>query len=325
MRYTRIGIGVGVVGLIAIGALMLFNPFKESSQKPASPERTVRPAQIPEEIPAVITWVGCDISKKAFMHELAAAYAAKTGIKINLKGGGATSGIRDTAALKSDMGGSCRHILPVSEEENVTLVQVAWDALVVIANPANPVDDIQLEQLKSVLTGKIKNWKVLGGPDVKINLVIRKQGPGGKLSGVGVMTRELVFFDREKNYTDDSTAVRSSSPLETIVEKDQWAMGVSGISSARRRKVKVLRLNGIGHSYENIASGKYVLFRPLYLVRPKDSKQGKLTEAFAAFALSDEAQKILKRNGTVTLEDGAGLWDKYMEKMFRAGVRMGDY
>ncbi|WP_455210225.1 hypothetical protein, partial [Kaarinaea lacus] len=45
----------------------------------------------------VIHWAGCGITKKAFMAELAAAYEAKTGIKVDLQGGGATRGIRDTA------------------------------------------------------------------------------------------------------------------------------------------------------------------------------------------------------------------------------------
>ena len=66
-------------------------------------------------IPAVtlagdsISWTGCGISKKAFMSEMAAAYEKKTGIAVKLSGGGATKGIRATAAGNSDMGGSCRY------------------------------------------------------------------------------------------------------------------------------------------------------------------------------------------------------------------------
>ncbi len=318
---------IGAIIIAGFAALIFLYPNLTYKNKDSStsPEVSESPANEPQETARILRWVGCGVSKKAFMHELALAYKEKTGIKINLEGGGATRGIRDTATLNSDMGGSCRHILPVGAEENVILIQVAWDALVVIVNPGNPVGNIQLEQLKRVLAGNIKNWKELGGPDKKISLVIREQGPGGKLSGVGVMTRELVFFDREMTYTDDSTAVKSTGPLETIVEKNSWAMGITGISSAVRRDVKVLHLNGVTPSYENITSGKYLLFRPLYLVLPKDPEKRKPAEKFAAFALGDEGQKILKDHGTVNLEDGAVLWDEYMEKMFRAGVRMGDY
>ena len=59
-----------------------------------------------------ISWAGCGITKKAFMADLAAAYQEKTGIMVNLHGGGATRGIRDTVNKKIDMGGSCRMNLP---------------------------------------------------------------------------------------------------------------------------------------------------------------------------------------------------------------------
>jgi len=94
-----------------------------------------------------LQWAGCGISKKAFMAELAAAYERKTGIKIELKGGSATLGIRSVSAREVDLGGSCRHWLekrdnftPHPEERRVRMDPVAWDALVVLVNKDNPVD-----------------------------------------------------------------------------------------------------------------------------------------------------------------------------------------
>ena len=55
----------------------------------------------------VLTWVGCGISKKGFMEDLAAAYEKKTGVKIVIDGGGATKGLRQVSAKQSDLGGSC--------------------------------------------------------------------------------------------------------------------------------------------------------------------------------------------------------------------------
>jgi len=117
----------------------------------------------------VLTWTGCGITRKAFMSELAAAYERKTGIRVDLSGGGATKGIRDTQASLSDLGGSCRWTLenprtlrPIASEAEVKMVPVAWDALVVIVNPRNPADTISLEQLRQVYTGAITNWKDLG-------------------------------------------------------------------------------------------------------------------------------------------------------------------
>jgi len=317
---------VYIFEVIALAGTILFLFPSGNYGQGVSPDmKGDHPSRKTDDIKPALKWVGCGVTKEAFMHELAVAYEEKTGIGIEIEGGGATRGIRDTAALKSDMGGSCRHILPIPEEENVRLIQVGWDALVVIVNRGNPVNNITIGQLKSILTGGTKNWKKLGGPDRKINLVIREQGPGGKLSGVGMMTRELVFFDREIDYTDDSIRMESSGPLEEFVQDNAMAVGITGVSSARRRQVKLLNLNGVEPSYKNIANGSYPLFRPLYLVLPKKTKGKMNAEDFVAFALSDEGQTILKLYGTVTLEDGAGLWKKYRDTMFKAGVQMGEY
>ena len=111
-----------------------------------------------------ILWAGCGITKKAFMAELAQAYQAKTGIKVQLQGGGATRGIREAAALKVDIGGSCRMSLPGVErsELHASLHPVAWDALAIIINHKNPVNNISTEQIKAMYLGKIKNWSELG-------------------------------------------------------------------------------------------------------------------------------------------------------------------
>ena len=122
-----------------------------------------------------ITWAGCGISKNAFMAEMVAAYQKKTGIEVELKGGGATKGIRDVASREVDIGGTCRHVIEdsetlrtVPEERRVQLIPVAWDALAVIVHKDNPVDSVTLDQVRDIYTGKIANWKQLGGKDAPV-------------------------------------------------------------------------------------------------------------------------------------------------------------
>jgi phosphate transport system substrate-binding protein len=88
---------------------------------------------------AQLTWSGCDVSEKAFMRELALGYEKETGVKIILSVVGVTQGIREVNEGEASMGGSCRHLMS-DEENNVSLVIVAWDALVAIVNKDNPVN-----------------------------------------------------------------------------------------------------------------------------------------------------------------------------------------
>jgi phosphate transport system substrate-binding protein len=268
---------------------------------------SISPSVFAEEV----SWTGCGITKKAFMTEIAKAYKKKTGIKITLSGGGATKGIRTASAGTSDLGGACRHRLYDAsgtvhpEEKNADLTLVALDAIVVITHPDNPVKNISMTELRKIYDGEITNWKDLGGPDKRIVLVTRT----GKSSGVGHMFRRIVFNAPEYTFKARSIKVKSSGPLEKKVEKTVTALGVTGISSAKKRNVKSLSLDGMKPTKENIASGKYPLWRPLYLTANKNSSEK--VRSVIGFVLSDEGQAIVSSQGTVNLAEGkalAGLW-----------------
>jgi phosphate transport system substrate-binding protein len=121
-----------------------------------------------------LSWVGCGITRNAFMADLAAAYKDETGIDITIAGGGATKGIRAITGKQADIGGACRFKLDSSREEaNASMIPVAWDALVVVVHKSNPVDSISLKQLRSLYQGKITNWSQLGGNNQPVELLIR--------------------------------------------------------------------------------------------------------------------------------------------------------
>lgn len=257
---------------------------------------------IADEDNNTIRWAGCGITKKAFMKELAHAYEKKTNVKVILEGGGATRGIRDTVGLKIDIGGTCRMTLPEADmsEMHATLYPVAWDALAVISNKKNPVSNLTMKQIRDIYTGKIKNWKQLGGSSAPIHLYVRK----GMISGVGYAIRQYVFQDSSMEFKTNYV-VRSSGPLEKAIEKDPYALGITGVSSARKRNVKIQDFDGKTPSYDNVKSGDYGLYRPLYLVTgPAPSKK---VRDFLAYATSVEGREIIRENGTVPYQDGLHL------------------
>ena len=240
-------------------------------------------------------WVGCGISKKAYMGELAKAYEKRTGVKIDIQGGGATRGIRDVASVTADIGGSCRNrIWGDAEEQGVTMVPVAWDALAVIVHQDNPVEDITLEDLRKVYLGEIRNWKELGGPDRPILLYARD----GKISGVGRTIRKLLFADYDQQFAA-SEIFPSTGPLEKKLLSETAAIAMTGISSARKRDVKILKLEGKYPTYENVKNGDYLLYRPLYLVYNENNPNVAAINGFIKLADSEEGQEIIRANGTV--------------------------
>jgi len=261
-----------------------------------------------------IYWAGCGITKKAFMAELAKAYEKDTGVKIVLTGGGATKGIRKVSSGELEIGGACRVSLEKHPlERNAHQVPVAWDALVVIVNKNNPVQNITINQLQKIYRGTIKNWSELGGQDAPIELYVRR----GKLSGVGRTLRELVFANFTEKFTGAKYVERSSGPVEKGIVKNPLGIGVTGISSARKRDVKIIRLQGIEPSYDNIKNGSYLLYRPLYLVRHA-SGNNPIVSKFIKFALSRRGKQIIRDAGTVPYSDALVLVMKQIEQYQRA-------
>lgn len=264
-----------------------------------------------------INWAGCGITKKAFMAELAKAYEKKTGVKVNLSGGGATKGIRNAAKGTIDIGGACRVSMERHpEERDAYQIPVAWDALAVIVHKNNPVKSISFEQLQGVYLGKITNWKQLGGNNAKIELYVRR----GKFSGVGRTLRELVFANFNQEFPAATHVVKSSGPLEKGIVKNLAGFGTTGISSAKKRDVRILELENKAPSYENIKKGHYLLYRPLYLVTKGRSRSPEVRK-FISFALSREGMAIIRKAGTVPYADAIGLVMKQVEQADRASKR----
>lgn len=263
----------------------------------------------------VIQWTGCGISKKAFMTELSKAYTKKSGINIKLSGGGATKGIRQAANGTVHIGGACRISLSNSEKErNAFQIPVAWDALVVFVNKNNPVENISFQQLRQIYLGKITNWKQLGGNDAPIELYARR----GKLSGVGRTLRELVFANYDQEFKA-SYMVKSSGPVEKGVLKNVNGLGISGFSSAKKRDLKLLKLDGKAPNYENIKNGSYALYRPLYLVIRRGNKEP-LVKDFIKYAVSREGQDIIRSQGTVPYAEAVHLVMKQLDQYDRASA-----
>ena len=154
------------------------------------------------------------------------------------------------------------------------------------------------------------NWKEVGCADQRMALVVRE----GKYSGVGHMFRLFVFGDQEHEFKALSLSVKSSGPLEKKIEKTPAGLGVDGISSARKREIKFLSIDGVEPTKQNIASGKYPMYRPLYLALHKRDASDEARK-FVDFVLSAEGQSIISKQGTVNLKEGANLKDKWKAKM----------
>jgi phosphate transport system substrate-binding protein len=245
-----------------------------------------------------LTVSGCSVSYVGYLKDLAQEYEKRTGIKVFVRGGGTVGGLENLREGKVDFAATCRNRIE-GDPEDVEFIQVAWDALVFIVHPSNPVNNITLDDVRAIYDAKITNWSQLKGKDSPLKLFI--SAPKKGLSGLEDSIKKMVLKGKGHVITHNTISLPSGGMVEQTVEKTPDGFAVSGFTSARKRSVKILRLNGISPTKKNIIKNKYKLRRLLFLVVPKNPEIK--VKKFIDFALSKEGQQFISSSGVVSLRD----------------------
>ena len=207
-------------------------------------------------------------------------------------------GVEDLRSGKVDFAASCRS-RSAGDPQDVTFVQVAWDALAFIVHKSNPLENVTLDQVRSIYAGTVTNWKQLKGGDAPIKIFISRTRKG--LSGVEASTKQLVLNGKEPVETANTVFVASSGIVEQMVEENPAGFAATGITSARKRDVKILKVNGVAPTNSAIIHKRYPLKRPLFLLLPKHPKLE--VQKFVYFALSKEGQQFIRSLNVVSVLD----------------------
>jgi phosphate transport system substrate-binding protein len=174
---------------------------------------------------------------------------------------------------------------------------IAYDALAVIVNPSNPVSKLTREQLEGIFTGKITNWKEVGGADQKIVVYSRETS-----SGTYEFFKEHVL--NKKNYASSALLMPATGAIVQSVSQTKGAIGYVGLAYLEKT-VKPLDISyDKGKTYfapnvENAKSRKYPVTRPLYYYYLATTE--KAVSPFVKFILSAEGQQIVLKEGYVPL------------------------
>lgn len=245
----------------------------------------------------VLNISGCSVSYLSYLKGLAEEYEKKTNIRVLLRAGGSVIGLEDLKGGRTDLAASCKK--PDEQSKDFQHIQVAWDALVVIVHKSNLIKNVSLKEIRDIYSGNITNFKQLRGNNSEIKVFISNPKKG--LSGVGKSTIELMLNGKDYSKRKNMIFLASTAIVEQMVENTSEGFAVTGYSSARKRDVKILSIDGIYPTRENIINGTYPFRRPLYLVLPK--KPNAEAKRFVEFALSNEGQDIISSLGVISLKD----------------------
>lgn len=220
---------------------------------------------------------------------------------ILISGGGSVTGISALLNETTDIAESARE-LSADEKlklkktgKQVTEIIVAYDALAVIVNPANKVSQLTIKQLEAIFTGKISNWKDVGGSDSEIVVYSRQTN-----SGTYDFFKEHVLSD--KKFTVTALFMPATGAIAQSVSQDVNAIGYIGLAYLDKtvKPVQVSGDNGTTFttpSVETVKNKSYPISRPLYYIYQENLKDA--ISPFVEFVLSITGQKLVLKSGYV--------------------------
>ena len=227
-----------------------------------------------------------------------------TSAKITVTGGGSGVGIAAFVDGSTDIAMSSRK-MKMSEKLKLQdagkaykEVIIAYDALSVIVNPANKVSQLTREQLEGIFTGKITNWKEVGGDDEKIVAYSRESS-----SGTYEFFKEHIL--NNKNYGSSLLMMPATGAVVQSVSQTKGAIGYVGFAYIEKN-IKALKVSYdkgktfVEATVANAKNKSYPVVRPLYYYYL--TKDAAKVKPLIDYILSNEGQKVVSDIGYISLK-----------------------
>ena len=230
-------------------------------------------------------------------------------VNLSVTGGGSGTGIAALINGTVDIANASRRM---KEEEKDSAIQngsnpvefvIARDAIVVIVNPENPVDNLTLEQISDIYSGKINNWQEIGGEDRPIVRLSRETNSG---THVYFLEEVVRLGDKENStlFSPNTLLLPSSEGIGAEIRQNPNAIGYDGLGYVTEdMKVLGVALTTSGDfvlpSIDTVNSGKYPIARDLYMYT-REEPNGTIKE-YLDWILSPEAQNIVAELGFVPI------------------------
>lgn len=228
---------------------------------------------------------------EGIMKDAAPLFEKKAGLKVGLSGGGSGAGIKAVLTGAVDVGGVSRDLKDEEIKQGLVPYTIGWGAVGLVANKAIPIDNLTSKQIKEIMTGKIRNWKELGGPDLPIRVVVSTPGCACR--------EEFQEMVMDKEPYVSGAIVSPMTTLSDTVRNTPGGIGPLATAVIDTTKVKIIKVDGILPTPENVKTRKYKVSRQINLVT-KGAAAGKAKE-FIDFMLSKEGQDLIEKKGFVRI------------------------
>ena len=216
------------------------------------------------------------------------------GTRIDVHTGGSARGLTDARQGLAHIG-MVSEALTEEDQKGMQVFLIGRDGISIIVNADNPLDKIVRKQVVALYTGKIKNWKDLGGKDSPITLV-------HKAEGRSTLTLFLDYFGIDNKAVKADVVIGDDQQGIKTVAGNPNSIGYVSVGSTEQSikqgvKVKLLILDGVKATSANVENGSFPWKRPLNLVT--NGQPAGLTKEFIDFAQAKENYDLVRKENFV--------------------------
>ena len=215
---------------------------------------------------------------------------ANPGVKVTYDPTGSGTGIQAIIDGTTDLGLSSRALKEEEKSKGLTGTTVALDGIAIIVSKDNPVENLTLQQIADLYTGKITSWKEVGGSDTPVVAEGREAG-----SGTRDGFESIVGVKDACKYANESA---STGAVIANVSANANAIGYASLAAVGDT-VKVVKVEGVAPSEATVLDGSYKIQRPFLIVTKDGVTLSAQAQAFLDFATSKDAAEIIAAAGAV--------------------------
>ena len=244
-----------------------------------------------EKVSGTVSMAGSTSMQKLCEAMMESFQEAYPDITVTAEYTGSGAGLEALAGGKTDIGNASRALKDGEKSSGAVENIVAIDGIAVITDKANTVLDLTTEQLADVYTGRITNWKDLGGEDAAIVVIGREAG-----SGTRAAFEELLKVDDQCAYAQE---LDSTGGVLAKVAATPGSIGYVSLDVVDGT-VSPIFLNGVAPTEENIVAGSYMLSRPFVMATMGTiDEQNEAVKTWFNYVQSDEGKTVITGLGLI--------------------------
>nr|WP_277256373.1 phosphate ABC transporter substrate-binding protein [Negativibacillus massiliensis] len=220
--------------------------------------------------------------------------AENPGVSVTYDPTGSGTGIEAASNGSADIGLSSRALKDEEASAGLEGTTVALDGIAIIVNAENPVEDMSVEQIAQLFTGAA-DWSLVGG-EGEVACIGREAGSGTRDGFESITgTEDTCVLSQE---------LTSTGAVIEAVKSNPAAIGYASLSAVEGQEgIKMVTVDGVACSEETVQDGTYKIQRPFVMVTNSANELSEPAQAFMDFALSDEADDLIRDAGAVPMAE----------------------